>query len=190
MNEPFLIIPVWPGPYDTDYYELGRQPSFGEYEDDPALENVKEIDEILAKHGFIRAENGTDKRKNDDDGVKQATRTVTSSIFTSTTAAATTETTTVATVKTTTTMITQKNNSFRVDLNSGKDSSVQQERKKKPTTLFNNETIMSGSTLTIQNILENYGVSKPKVGFILDAIYAIGLSFVLVVRRSGRCQNL
>ncbi len=103
----------------------------------------------------------------------------------STKAKGTTATTTAATTATkTTTMTTTKY--LEVQKKSKKATTAAVAPKpKKPTSSFDNDTDAGVSTLTIENVLSNYGVTKPNVGFILDAVYTLLLSLVLMVRVEG-----
>ena len=109
------------------------------------------------------------------------TSSTTTTTTTTTTKAETTTTTTTSTTTTTGSTSSAAKSSMSSKSSDGMTTATTttlHPHHKKPTSSFDNDT---EDTITIQTYLDNYGVSKPNVGFILDAVYTILISLILFV---------
>ncbi len=136
-------------------------------------EKVKEAEKTLVD--FFTGKNITDDDSGEAAKEKSSTKAETTTTTTTTITTTTTTTTTTSEAKESTLSIEKK-------IDDGTRTSFAP-RHKKPTSSFDNGTDSAGGggTFTVRNILSNYGVTKPNVGFILDAVYTILLSLVLLV---------
>ena len=148
--------------YGSDYSDIPqRRPTGNDLELPPAPpEKVEQAFETIEK--YLEDPEKVQKEETETKTTDKLTTTTTTTISTTSTSTTTTQTTS------TTTMYHEIHTSTKT-------------HHKKPTSSFDNDTEVEQNSVTIGKVLNNYGVAKNHVGFILDATYMFALSVVLLL---------